>query len=223
MPDTERNFLDLQGLTYYDDKIQAQLDNKVDVVTGKQLSTEDYTTAEKEKLAGLTTYTLPATTETALGGVMIKTSENPVPENTALKASVAGKAYVDWAEAPKASTSNYGLMKLSADFQIDPDTGSVTINPDKVGTGGSVAWTDITGKPDLVVKSDMTGVYTYKGSVASYDNLPSEDLEGGWVYNVEDTGMNYAWNGTEWDALGGSFTVNRITNEQIDALFTTTT
>ena len=32
------------------------LDNKVDKVDGKQLSTEDYTTAEKEKLAGLENY-----------------------------------------------------------------------------------------------------------------------------------------------------------------------
>ena len=32
---------------------------KVDKVDGKQLSTEDYTTAEKEKLAGLSNYTHP--------------------------------------------------------------------------------------------------------------------------------------------------------------------
>lgn len=33
--------------------LQATLDNKVDKVIGKQLSTEDYTTAEKNKLAGI--------------------------------------------------------------------------------------------------------------------------------------------------------------------------
>ena len=33
--------------------LQTTLDNKVDKVTGKQLSTEDYTTAEKNKLAGI--------------------------------------------------------------------------------------------------------------------------------------------------------------------------
>ena len=36
--------------------LQTTLDNKVDKVTGKQLSTEDYTTAEKSKLAGLSNY-----------------------------------------------------------------------------------------------------------------------------------------------------------------------
>lgn len=36
--------------------VYAALNSKVDVVTGKQLSTEDYTTAEKTKLAGLNNY-----------------------------------------------------------------------------------------------------------------------------------------------------------------------
>lgn len=220
MPDTEKNFLDLEGLKYYDGKIQAQLDDKVDVVAGKQLSTEDFTTAEKEKLSGLKNYTLPVSTEEELGGVKIKTSEDPVPTSTALKVDATGNAYVDWSEAPKASASNYGLMKLSGDFTVDEDTGSVTINPDKVGSG-SVSWTDITDKPDVALKSDIAKAYQYKGSVANYASLPTEDLEEGDVYNVEDTGMNYAWTGTEWDALGGSFSISRITNEQIDALFET--
>lgn len=40
-------------------------------VSGKGLSTNDYTTAEKNKLAGLSNYTLPAATSSALGGVKI--------------------------------------------------------------------------------------------------------------------------------------------------------
>jgi hypothetical protein len=40
----------------------------VKVVSGKGLSTNDYTTAEKNKLAGLSNYTLPAATSSVLGG-----------------------------------------------------------------------------------------------------------------------------------------------------------
>ena len=40
----------------------------VKVVSGKGLSTNDYTTAEKNKLAGLHNYTLPAATSSVLGG-----------------------------------------------------------------------------------------------------------------------------------------------------------
>lgn len=43
----------------------------VKVQAGKQLSTEDYTTAEKEKLEGLHNYTLPEATADTLGGVKV--------------------------------------------------------------------------------------------------------------------------------------------------------
>lgn len=47
----------------------------------------------------------------------------------------------------------------------------------------------------------LSSVYDYKGQVASEIDLP-RDAELGDVYNVSDTGMNYAWNGTQWDSLG---------------------
>ena len=53
------------------------------------------------------------------------------------------------------------------------------------------------------VDSKVSAVYQYKGSVATFDALPT-GAESGDVYNVEATGTNYAWTGTEWDALGGS-------------------
>lgn len=59
-------------------KVTTLLGNKVDKVSGKGLSTNDYTTAEKEKLSGIAAgannYTLPAASGTTLGGV--KTGSN---------------------------------------------------------------------------------------------------------------------------------------------------
>lgn len=53
--------------------VSTQLGNKVDKVSGKQLSTNDYTTAEKNKLAGITDgankYVLPTATTSVLGGI----------------------------------------------------------------------------------------------------------------------------------------------------------
>lgn len=46
-------YLDKQGLNYFWGKIKAKLDTKVDKVDGKGLSTNDYTTTEKDKLAGI--------------------------------------------------------------------------------------------------------------------------------------------------------------------------
>ena len=55
----------------------VDISNKVDKVEGKGLSTNDYTTAEKNKLAGIAdnanNYSLPAATTTVKGGVIVGT------------------------------------------------------------------------------------------------------------------------------------------------------
>ena len=53
------------------------------------------------------------------------------------------------------------------------------------------------------VNTKISGVYSYKGSVANDEALPA-DAQVGDVYNVEDTGDNYAWTGSEWDKLAGT-------------------
>lgn len=67
-------------------------------------------------------------------------------------------------------------------------------------------------------KSDITNVYKYKGSVATYADLPSTGNTPGDVYNVEATGMNYAWDDNAWDPLGEVFTINTISNSDIDTI-----
>lgn len=72
---------------------------------------------------------------------------------------------------------------------------------------------------NYALKSDLTNVYKYKGSVAAVANLPASGNTAGDVYNVEDTDMNYAWNGTAWDPLGELFSIESITNAEIDTMF----
>lgn len=69
---------------------KTELNNKVDKVKGKQLSSNDYTTAEKNKLANLQNYTLPTATKTTLGGVKAITNIVNVDTETATAASLAG-------------------------------------------------------------------------------------------------------------------------------------
>lgn len=56
---------------------------------------------------------------------------------------------------------------------------------------------------------ELLSVLDYKGSVDSEDDLP-EEAQVGDVYNVTDTGMNYAWNGSQWDALGSVTTLTSL-------------
>jgi hypothetical protein len=73
-------------------------------------------------------------------------------------------------------------------------------------------------------KSEISGLYRYKGSVASEAALPSTGQQTGDVYNIEaastygGAGANVAWNGTAWDALGEVFTITALTNAEIDAI-----
>ena len=53
-----------------------------------------------------------------------------------------------------------------------------------------------------LIDTAVTSAYKYKGSVATVSALPASDNTTGDVYDVQATGMNYAWNGTAWDALG---------------------
>lgn len=79
---------------------------------------------------------------------------------------------------------------------------------------------ELTDAENYALKSDLTNVYIYKGSVTDLTALNA--LTGqttGWVYNVEDTGMNYAWNGSAWDNLGTIYTFEYVTNSDVDTMF----
>lgn len=67
----------------------SELNNKVDKVKGKQLSSNDYTTAEKNKLANLQNYTLPTATKNILGGVKAITNIADLDADTATTGQIA--------------------------------------------------------------------------------------------------------------------------------------
>ena len=81
----------------------------------------------------------------------------------------------------------------------------------------------------FALKSDIASVYKFKGTVSTYNELPTEGVQSGDVYNVSDSGKNYVWveNFTEgqngWDDLGGvvdltPYALTTTVNSQIEAL-----
>ena len=69
--------------------------------------------------------------------------------------------------------------------------------------------------------SKLTSTYRYKGTVQNYDDLPTENNEIGDTYNVVEPygdypgGTNFAWTGSDWDALGGNWDFNYMTDAEI--------
>ena len=176
---------------------------KVDKVEGKGLSTEDYTTAEKAKLTGIedgaNNYTHPAHT---------------AKTNGLYKVTVDAQGHVSAAiAATKADITGLGIPEQDTTYE------KVTATADGLMSAADKAKLDAFGAAsEYAKKSDLANVYVYKGSVATYADLPSIGLTAGDVYNVEADGMNYAWTGTAWDALGMVLEIEYLTNAEIDEI-----
>lgn len=79
---------------------------------------------------------------------------------------------------------------------------------------------------NYATKADISTAVRYRGSVNSWDDLPSSPTIGD-MYNVVEAspahelpaGGNVVWNGTDWDVTGPIFDIEAISNASIDALF----
>lgn len=76
---TEAGTNPVQGKAIYTkfNALETSVSGKVDKVDGKGLSSNDYTTDEKNKLASLKNYILPIASVSELGGVLVHSAENP--------------------------------------------------------------------------------------------------------------------------------------------------
>lgn len=193
-------YLDENGLLYLWGKIKALFVAKED---GKGLSTNDYTSAEKEKLAGIAkganNYTHPGYTPRTAGFY---------------KVTVDATGHISAVDAVTKSDIT-GLGIPGQDTTYSPATSSA----DGLMSSGDKAKLDAFGSASsYALKTDLSSVYKYKGSKATYSALPSSGNTGGDVWNVEADGMNYAWTGSGWDALGAAFDVVSISNSDIDSI-----
>ena len=159
-------YTDDNGLLYLIGKIKTLVGTKVDKVEGKGLSTNDYTTQEKTKLATLQNY-----------------------DDT--------------------NISNRVTTLENAGYQTQSQV-------------------------QTLINSSLSSVMTYKGTVANYSDLPSQDVAVGDTYNItnasanNNAGDNATWNGTTWDILGSNIDLSSylqrselvaITNNEIDTMW----
>lgn len=86
-------------------------------------------------------------------------------------------------------------------------------------TDGLVAATDYSAKyyaqQAAAIVATLGSVLVYKGSVATYADLPATGNHTGDVWNVLAGGKNYAWDGTAWDDFGGAITVSIATASDV--------
>lgn len=169
---SEYKYLDNNGLVYYHSKIKALLADKVDKVSGKGLSTNDYTSTEKTKLSGIATgaevnqnafsniavgtTTIAADTKT---DTLTLTAGNnitltPNATNDSVTIAATNTTYDD------ATQSTHGLMSTTDKTKLDGIAEGATAN---VGT--------ITGV-------SMNGTSIATSGVANITSLPASILNG---------------------------------------------
>jgi hypothetical protein len=153
-------------------------------------------------------------------------SNNPV-KSSGIKTALDAKAN-DADLATIAKTGNLADLTQDATHRTVTDAEKATWNA-AAGIEGEIPTktSDLTNDgengtdkfaTESYVNQKTSQIYRYKGSVATYADLPSTHDVGD-VYNVVaaygdyPAGTNFAWNGTEWDALGGSIDLSAYVEE----------
>ena len=211
-------FLDDDGLLYFWQTLKTKLAGKVDAEDGKGLSTNDYTTAEKTKLAGIdenaNKYTHPTYT----------------PHDSGLyKFSVDGTGHVSSVtEVTKADITALGVGGSEA----------VTYDVATQSSNGLMSSTDKTNLDNLVsasssyaTKTDVTSAVANAGHITKsiVDSVPSASSASETViYLVKSsssTGANNIYD--EYMLVNGAMekigdtatTITKIENTDIDTIF----
>ena len=265
-------FVDADHLSYFKTKLDGTYQG---LESGKGLSTNDYTTAEKQKLAGIESGAevnqnafgqvladntlLTANVKTAVLTIVPSGSVTVSADASTNKITIGTTAQVNVIESVKVNNTALTITNKAVNIDLSSyatKTGSEaltnkTYNGYTLGAAcaKAVATTVASGNTNLItsgavysalqdyaLKTDISSVYRYKGSVASYSLLPTSGQVAGDIWNVETAdaihnikaGDNVAWNGSAWDNLSGILDLSSyvkqsditiITNDEIDVMF----
>lgn len=115
--------------------------------------------------------------------------------------------------APATVSSWSEWYKLATKADIDSTTTALTEKITTVANNLATHEADFSNPHKVTAEQlGLTTVYQYKGSVATYADLPTTGQKVGDVWNVETAdpdhgikaGDNVAWDGAQWDILGGN-------------------
>jgi hypothetical protein len=205
-------YLDLTGLQSYHTGVKTLLNGKVDKVSGKALSTNDYTTTEKNKLSGIATGAQVNVIESVkVNGTALTPTNKAVNVTVPTKTSqitndsgfltahqdISGKEdktnkTTSWGATP--SDTKYPsekLVKTALDLKLATSL---------KGAASGLAELDSTGK---VPSSQLPSFVDDVVEVASYANLPTTG-EAGKIYVTLDTNKTYRWGGSSYVEISAS-------------------
>lgn len=184
--------------------VQSELNqvdnNKVDKVSGKGLSTNDYTDADKNKLSKLENYELPVAATNTLGGVKVAQKTEDMTQE--IGADANGRLYTKSAEdVVNTALENFHSYNIEVVDELPdtPEDYTFYLVPKASGNGYEKYWwiTDNDGNQKWdEFKGSSTVVVT---------ELPtSGDAETDYILHSGDGCFYYKWIDNEWKMIAGT-------------------
>lgn len=175
----------------------------------------DYTKLGRKYIQNTSSTNLPVPAE---GWLDIDEDENETSIRQMFITGSSGKKYVRFGTiVPDSDPTEVSAWTAWVEYAIKTDLDSTTTAlTEKITTVANNLATheaDFSNPHKVTAEQlGLTTVYQYKGSVATYANLPTTGQKVGDVWNVETAdpdhgikaGDNVAWDGAQWDILGGN-------------------
>lgn len=190
--DVTTEYLDKAGATLLVQKTKAELAKKVDKVSGKELSTNDYTTAEKNKLAGIAS------------GAQVNAITTVMVNGTALTPDVSKAVNVTTPTKTSQLTNDNGYQTASqVSSAISAAVGNITqISYSKVS---SLPATGATGVIYLVANKhgtlDIYDEYIWMADSKTFEKIGTTDIDlSGYVKKTDLTAITTDELNAMWSA-----------------------
>ena len=175
----------------------------------------DYTELGRKYIQNTSSTNLPVPAE---GWLDIDEDENETSIRQMFITGSSGKKYVRFGTiVPDSDPTEVSAWTAWVEYAIKTDldstTTTLTKRIDTVANNLATHKADFNNPHKVTAEQlGLTTVYQYKGSVATYANLPTTGQKVGDVWNVETAdpdhgikaGDNVAWDGAQWDTLGGN-------------------
>lgn len=175
----------------------------------------DYTKLGRKYIQNTSSTNLPVPAE---GWLDIDEDENETSIRQMFITGSSGKKYVRFGTiVPDSDPTEVSAWTAWVEYAIKTDLDSTTTALTKkittVANNLATHEADFSNPHKVTAKQlGLTTVYQYKGSVATYADLPTTGRKVGDVWNVETAdpdhgikaGDNVAWDGAQWDILGGN-------------------
>lgn len=175
----------------------------------------DYTELGRKYIQNTSSTNLPVPAE---GWLDIDEDENETSIRQMFITGSSGKKYVRFGTiVPDSDPTEVSAWTAWVEYAIktglDSTTTALTEKITTVANNLATHEADFSNPHKVTAEQlGLTTVYQYKGSVATYADLPTTGQKIGDVYNVETAdpdhgikaGDNVAWDGAQWDILGGN-------------------